>query len=340
MTKTELTYKKLIREMGDYRFETALTPAVGKILGAEPYRVYPEGTVVFRREGKGPKLMLIAHADVPGVFVTGHTETGALRFTLTARLATAALPGTFVRFEDGTEGVIEKADPAKEAASGDKDMLIVIGAATREEAEQIAPLGAFGVFAEPTEPSADGRALFTPYAEGLAGVAALMEAYKRTQNVFCPNDTYFVFTADGENEHAGVVAASRDIDPDISIAVCGVYLTDIPGQGRHEGLKLHSGATVIVRAGNYYSPCVYEPVLAMAKEAGIPVVPLLSKYDDTEAGNAIEVGSGSVGCAIGISLGGFGTHRQMFSTQDAENAAELLKTVITGGIIPYSRRVK
>lgn len=340
MNKTALTYKKLLRELGSYRFETALTEGVTKLLGAEPYRTYPEGSVAFRVEGKGPKIMLVAHTDLPGVFVTDYTAAGALRFTLTDRLQAAALPGTPVRFENDIMGVIEKADPNAGAAESEKALVIDIGANGRAEAEKTVPTGAFGLFAEPTEASADGGAFFTPHADDLAGAAILMETFKRLKDGACPNDLYFVFTADGIMERSGALAAALDIGPDIVLGVDPVYLSDIPGEGRHERIRLHGGATVVVRAGNYFSPGVYTPVLAVAKEEGIPAMPLLDEFGGPEMCEAIEVGGGAMGCGVTVAAGGFGTHRQMFSTADAETAVELLVSVLKKGLDPYYRDIK
>lgn len=340
MTKTELTYKKLIRELGGYHYETALTETIEKLAGTEPYRVYPEGSVVLRKEGSGPKVMLLAHTDVPGVFVTGYHDAGALRFCVTDRLNTAALAGTPVRFENGIMGVIEKTDPAAGAAESEKKLLIDIGASDRAEAEKNVPVGAFGLFAEETEPSADGKALFTPYADDLTGTAILLEVYKRLKDTECPNDLYFVFTADGIMERSGAVAAARDIGPAAVIGADPAYLSDIPGEGHHEHLRLHGGATVVVRAGNYFSPCVYTPVWETAKKTGIPAMLLLDKYGDPEMCSAIEVEHGAVGCGVTVAVGGFGTHRQMFAGDDAENAAKLICAVLSEGLDPYYRVIK
>ena len=138
------------------------------------------GNVICRKKGPGKKILFPAHMDVIGLMVTFVDDKGFLRFEPIGGHSPAGLIGATVRLESGVRGSIwpdATADVYKHGwqAVDIHDLFIDIGAESREEAEQLAPIGSVCVFDAQHGETAGGT-LMTPYADDLCGCIALLIA--------------------------------------------------------------------------------------------------------------------------------------------------------------------
>ena len=124
-------------------------------INADKITVDPLGNLlVFKKGRKTPKnkLMFAAHMDEVGFMVTDITDEGFLRFGAVGGIDPRVLLGRGVRFAGGVKGVVgtkavhqQSADERKKAPAFD-DMLIDIGASTKEQAEKLIERGSCAVF--------------------------------------------------------------------------------------------------------------------------------------------------------------------------------------------------
>ena len=64
------------------------------------------GNLICHKQGTGPRVMFAAHMDSIGFIITHIDEHGYLRFGQVGGLSAHDLPGTPVRFRNGTRGVV------------------------------------------------------------------------------------------------------------------------------------------------------------------------------------------------------------------------------------------
>ncbi len=112
------------------------------------------GNLIVRKAGTGAsglRVLVSAHMDEVGFMVVGHTSDGGLRVDTVGGIPSRLLPGLTVRVgKDSLPGVIglqaiHRADKGTLNKAPTVDKLVVdIGAAGREEAERLAPMGTDG----------------------------------------------------------------------------------------------------------------------------------------------------------------------------------------------------
>ncbi len=126
-------------------------------------------------------LLLVAHMDEVGVLVTGHHETGLLRFRSLGGIDSRLLPGKTIQLgPQGIPGIVGM-DPvhlgraASEArVPADRDLFIDIGAREAREARNAVPAGTGGVFHAPWRELPGGRVTGKAF-DNRAGCAAILE---------------------------------------------------------------------------------------------------------------------------------------------------------------------
>lgn len=193
----------------------------------------PMGNLIVRK-GSGPiRVMLDAHMDEVGFVVGGYTEDGCLQFKQVGGCDPRVLPGRAVWVtNDRMPGVIGAkafhlcSDEERNQPVPVSEMVIDVGARTREEAEALCELGDPIYFASTFERLGQhvvkGKA-FDDRA-GCAVVAALM------QEASYPGITlYGVFTCQEEVGLRGARIAAYNLNPDVAIAIDATASGNVPG---------------------------------------------------------------------------------------------------------------
>ncbi|HUV89594.1 MAG TPA: M42 family peptidase, partial [Anaerolineae bacterium] len=129
------------------------------------------GNVLALKRGTGEqplRVMVAAHMDEIGLMVTGHDSDGFLRVAAVGGIDARLLPGSFLQVgPERIPGVIglkpvhllrEKED---QEVSKIEDLVVDVGASSKDEAKKLAPLGTYAAFTTPFRelgPTVSGKA--------------------------------------------------------------------------------------------------------------------------------------------------------------------------------------
>lgn len=246
---------------------------------ADEYWTDAMGNLIVHKRGSGPKVLFAAHMDSIGMIVTHIEEDGFLRVGKVGGLGLSSLLYTPVRFANGTRGLVGENADAKEPAI--ENLLIDIGAHSREEAERLVRIGDTAVFATPT--FAAGESIISPYLDNRISCAILLTVLENIEN--SPNDLYFVFTTQEEVGLRGAKTAAYAIDPDYAIVVDVTLSDDVPGAKHNGSSVLGKGAAVKVMDGSVIChPQMVEILTDLAQKKNIPFQTDVIRAGGTDAG--------------------------------------------------------
>lgn len=280
------------------------------------------GNLFCHKKGDGPKIMFAAHMDSIGFIVTHIEEKGFLRVGKVGGINPDRIQYLPVRFQNGVKGAVvtdQSADPKKLTLS---DLLIDIGAKSREEAEKLVQVGDTAVYDAPTVALAS-NCLCGPYMDNRASCATLLMAMERLGE--SDNDLWFVFTVQEELGLRGARPAAWSVDPDYGIAVDVTKAGDEPGAKFEGSAVLGGGAAIKVMDGHVIShPWMIQKLEALAKEGNIPYQMDVIRSGGTDAGEIHRSRCGVV--TGGISMPCRYTHApvEVVSADDVEACVALV----------------
>jgi endoglucanase len=191
------------------------------------------GNVLTIKRGAGEdrmRVMLAAHMDEIGLMVVGHDGDGFLKVETVGGIDSRLLPGAILLVgPDRLPGVIgvkpihllESDEDMKVAET--KDLVVDIGASSKEDAQTLAPLGTYATFATQFQelgPTVTGKAF-----DDRAGCAVLVELLRGPRFAF---DLYAAFTVQEEVGLRGARVAAYAIEPDCAFVLEGTIADDIP----------------------------------------------------------------------------------------------------------------
>ena len=315
--------KELILELAKYVAPSGTEPGIQEALlnhvraEADEVLVDALGNGIARKNGKGPHVLLAAHADEPGVMVIHIEENGFLRIISIGDLRANTLVGRHVRFTNGVTGVVGVEGKVKVQDVTFDDLYVDIGADSQAQAAARLYIGDAGVCWEPVvaldESRLAGRAL-----DNRVGCAIAIEAFKRLAK-----DGYRIslaFTAQQVVGARGAKTVAFRLQPDLAIVVDAAPAGDMPKADRVE-LKIGYGPAVKIMDGTAVVPLdVKDLLIASAQTAGIDIQYEVWPRGQTDAG-AIQLS------VDGISVGGVsyparyvGSPSTVIDTRDAERA--------------------
>lgn len=299
---------------------------------AKPYvdEIYTDalGNLICHKKGPGKKMMIPAHMDVIGFMVTFIDEHGFVRFAPVGGHTSGEILGAVVKGENGIRGSIW----ADDTVPGDvtvrsldmTDLYIDIGAADKEEAEKLAPIGSYFTFAAETVDTGFGTVL-TPYADNLAGCAVLLGAMELIREP--KNDLYFVFSVQEEVGLRGAKASAWSISPDVGIAVDVTDTGDAPccpEVGRMD-VKLGAGPTIKFKDSSLLcNPQVIAHLKKAAEKAGVVCQNEVLVAGGTDAGAMQRSRGGVLSGAVSLPCRNIHTPGEVVSLADLEGAAKVI----------------
>lgn len=124
------------------------------------------GSVIAFKKGKRTpekRVMLSAHMDEVGFIITGATEEGYLQFAPVGGINPSVVLGRRLALENGGHGMVGTVpihllhEDAGEKVPSFDELLIDVGAADKQTAEAIAPVGSFAYFSESYVAFGDGK---------------------------------------------------------------------------------------------------------------------------------------------------------------------------------------
>lgn len=287
--------------------EHAVRDYILKALEEIPYidecRVDALGNVLVHVKGVSPAnhtLMLAAHMDEVGVIATGITEDGFIRFAAVGGIDKAVLFGHRVRFGNRI-GVIGgkaihmcKGDEGKKLPDG--DLLIDIGATSKEDAVQYITAGDVGVFDSDFYPLGElvkGRAI-----DDRAGCAILLKLVEEQPS----HDMWLCFTVQEEVGLRGAKTAAFAVSPEFAIVIDATTAADTVGVAPDKQVCcVGKGAVVsFMDRRTLYDKEMYDIIMETAKTNDIAAQPKSMVAGGNDAGSIQSAASGARVAAISL----------------------------------------
>ena len=210
------------------------------------------GNLIVHVGGSGKKMMICAHMDEVGFMVTGITEMGTLKFGTVGGIDPICLGAKRVISESGVRGAIgakpihllSKAE--RDAGPSIKNMVIDIGADTKEEAEALTFVGDYFTFDSGYCEYGNGYIKCKALDDRL-GCAIMCQLIKDIKNgVIEPKyDTYFAFTTREEIGYSGALPATVQIKPDYAIILESKAVADIYGVSDDKRVSILGDGVII-----------------------------------------------------------------------------------------------
>lgn len=194
---------------------------------------------------QGPKVMVVGHCDEIGLMVTNVTNEGFLHIDGIGSIDPGVVVGSQITFvHSGAVGVVgrrpvhlvDEGDPEEKKALKAKDLYVDVGAANRNEANDIAPVGSAAVpIIEPRVMGIDGRYLSGRGLDNRLGAFVAAETLKtcrgrRDEGRTLHSTLISLSSVQEEIGFHGAKVASDRIAPHAAIVVDVTFATDTPDE--------------------------------------------------------------------------------------------------------------
>lgn len=241
------------------------------------WRIDQMGNLICEKKGRqtpAKKLMISAHMDEVGMMVTEITEDGYLKFTTIGGIDQRVVLGRAVRLcRSGLVGVIgtkamhQQSAEERGKAVSISQLVIDIGACSKEEAEQHVTLGDTVAFESAFEVFGDGF-LKAKALDDRAGCMVLVQLLQEEAEY----DFTATFVVQEEVGLRGAKTAAYTVNPDVAIVLETTTAADISGvSGEKQVCKLGEGAVVgFMDRATIYPREQYAKAFALAKAHDIP----------------------------------------------------------------------
>ena len=313
--------ERLVELIGD-RFDENYADAVGN-------------QVFIKRCGKAnaPRILLDAHMDEIGMFVTDILEGGFLRVVNVGGLDTRILQaGKVVIYGKDTTfvGVVASTPPHLQKPGENKklpevtDLLIDTGY-TKEELEGMIRIGTPVGF-EPKYTELLGGNLAGKGFDNKACAACAVEGVFRAESL--AGDVYLVLSAHEETDRmGGASAAAYAIDPDYAMVI-DVNLGKTPDTAKHETVAMGGGASLTYSA--ITNKKLTRMTAALADEAQVKYQYSVSpSHTGTNTPNVALALAGIPVVDVGLPLASMHTYNEVIRMDDCESVAEIVKLFVS-----------
>jgi len=292
------------------------------------------GSTIARIGDASPLLAVVGHIDEIGLIVTHVDEKGFLWFAPVGGWDPQILVGqrVEVRGKDGlVPGVAGRkpihllAPDQRKKAVELKGMHIDIGAADREEAEQLVRVGDPVVIA--AEPMAvAGDRLVSRAMDNRLGAYTALESLRRCAEGDGPGGSFAAVAAVQEEIGLfGARTAAFQIRPDIAIAVDVTHATDAPGVDEKEIGSHPLGSGPAIGRGSTLSPKVFELLVETAEAEGIDYSISASGRGTSTDADVLQISRAGIPTGVvSIPLRYMHSPVEMVDLRDVEATVELL----------------
>ena len=288
------------------------------------------GNLIAIKKGTSDKTVLFdGHMDEIGLVVTHITDNGFLKVDAVGGQNPLNLIGTQFQFNGnigvvGIEGETVK-DLRENSTHLNLDVLFVdIGAKTREEAMEKAPIGTFGTYATGFHDMGDH--IVSKAMDDRVACATMIQAIKEMDKP--KNNVIFAFTVQEEVGIVGASVASYDYDVDMAIAIDVTMALDTPKGIRRMSMKLGDGPCIKIKDNATISDRnVVDFIKNAAVEEKIPYQFEVLFGGGTNAMGYQRTKSGIPVCTISIATRYIHSPHEMVSYEDVLNTVKMIKAV-------------
>lgn len=320
--------KKLIHSYGISGREDEIRNIIHKEIRkyVSETRVDSLGSLIARKKGKKPKIMLAAHMDEIGLVAKHIEESGKIHFSFVGGIEPLTLLGEMVKIKgkrkESIRGVITTSlmsdgEVLKKAPDVD-EMYVDTGMSKKELEKEGIGVGTFLALKQDEGYLGNEDVIYGKALDDRIGCYILLQLAKKLRN--SKNEIYYVFTVQEEIGFYGAITSAYKIEPDWAIAV------DVTASYEKDDAKvMGNGPTIIVKdASMIGNQCIDDWLVDIAKKKKIP-----SQLDVGDVGTtdalSISVSKGGVPTAsVGVVVKNIHTTVGIASMKDVENAVKLL----------------
>lgn len=300
------------------------------------------GNFIAVKKGKNSDktLMLDAHSDEVGFFISHIDDNGFLRFAGVGGWDSRVLPAhrMTVRAEDGRKytGVIGILPPhvTKEEDRGRafdiKELFLDIGCGSREEVEKLGIcIGSTAVIHYPFLKMQDG-CITSKALDNRVGCALIISAFEALRDCELPFNLAGAFSVQEEVGLRGARSSAEMVKPDVALALEGTTATDTPGVAPEQVVcSLRKGPAITVADRSVIVPQRMVNYLKKRAEAdNIPYQLKMPVYGGTDAGAIHQSGMGVLTGVLSVPCRYIHSSASVLSTADLENTYKLLLNFI------------
>ena len=191
------------------------------------------GSVIAFKKGKRTpekRVMLSAHMDEVGFIITGATEEGYLQFAPVGGINPSVVLGRRLALENGGYGMVGTVpihllhEDAGEKVPSFDELLIDVGAADKQTAEMMVPVGSFAYFSESYVAFGDGK-ICAKALDDRIGCMLMIELLQSELEA----DTWFCFQVQEEVGLRGAACTGSRVQPDRVLVLEATTAADLDG---------------------------------------------------------------------------------------------------------------
>jgi len=290
------------------------------------------GNVLTFKRGTGRKrlrVMLDAHMDEVGLMVVGYDGDGFLKVRPVGGIDPRLLPGTPLQVGPehipgviGVKPIHLLREEESEKVPRIEDLVVDIGAKSKDEAKRLAPIGTYITFAtrfRELGPTVSGKAF-----DDRAGCAVLVELLRGGRFRF---DLHAAFTVQEEVGLRGAQVAAYTIEPDCAFALEGTVADDIPkDKDVSPTTELGKGPAITVMDNSFIADRRLVRLLTgTAEKLGIPYQFKQPGIGGTDAGAIHRVRAGVPSATVAVPCRYIHSPVALLSLEDFDNTVRLMR---------------
>lgn len=287
------------------------------------------GNVHLHIPGKGPRLLLTAHMDAPGVIVTRVDPSGLARLSILGQSSAADWIGATVTLNGTARGVVgwdRPRDPKETREIEPEALYLETGLGSRQAPKEIT-VGTVGALLDRAERL--GNLWCGGNLDNRAGCAAILAAVKNARGI--RNDLHVVFSAQSDLGARGAATSAFGIEPDVAVVLDVAFVGESKGAG---DIALGKGPCLGLKEEGYLPhPAALALVKRAAKAARVPHQWLIRESGGSDARAVRAARSGVPTALVAIPARKTGGPRVFIHASDLEQTVKLLRGVVT---TPYT----
>lgn len=291
------------------------TDAVGNVMAA----VNPDSPF---------KMVLMGHSDEIGFMVTHVNDDGTVKVQKAGGVRPSLYVGAPMQILHNGQKVNAVgcviADLLKKESVSDTDLVLDIGASSKEEAESLVSVGD-PVCADSSLRSLAGERFTSRALDDKTGVAVVLEAARRAKAKGAKVGIYAVSTVGEETSGRGAFFASGAVKADGAIAVDVTWASDCPGTNLSDTGFVQLGKGPVICRSGMVNRRMNEALEAAAKAHEIPYQLEVAGGRTYTDGDTISASRHGVPIAlVSIPLRYMHSSVEVADWRDLDNAAELI----------------
>jgi putative aminopeptidase FrvX len=294
------------------------------------------GNVLAFKRGTGRqrlRVMLAAHMDEIGLMVVGHDNYGFLRARAVGGIDPRLLPGTLLQVGSGHIPGVVGVKPIHLLEEGEdqkapkiEDLVVDIGAKSKDEAQKLAPLGTYAAFAtrfRELGPTVSGKAF-----DDRAGCAVLVELLHGERFRF---DLHAAFTVQEEVGLRGARVAAYAVEPDCAFVLEGTIADDTPKEkDTSPTTELGKGPAITVMDRSFIADRRLVRLLTdTAEELGVPYQIKQPGVGGTDAGAIHLAREGVPSLTVAVPCRYIHSPVALLSLDDFKNTVRLMREALS-----------